>query len=586
MLIVIVLTQGCVMSQSNNIQSINIDFSKLKVLIVDDQRTAALMLKSLLNSLGVNSIDISQTYQNAIESCKKNHYDLLLTDYHLDATLNGFELLCLLRRRKYISADCGIIMISGDTSTEVILTSMAVEPDSFMTKPLTLSVIKKKLTEVRTACVERKPIYEALETHGIAVAIELCKKKLRELGHNHRIEALLLDLLIESEQWEQAERITDILKKENPTHKINLVEARLLHHKGKLAEAIAVLEQLIKRSPLIIDAYDCLSNYQKDSQHFYDALATAEAALHLTPSISHRALKVAQLAADLNKDDSLIAAGKTLAARLPIIDVGWIIRFAEFTAIFEQLYFSQHSSKNRRHLRLELKTIHHRAHSRLLPTQQPFLTSFGHITLARLFLAQDQPLKAKRRLMLGLSTYFDTITKLPSVVLADVLPALVHLGETKIIGEIYRALKLRDQFDGHSQNRLNALRSNEALMQSIKNLEKALAHCYQLASDQQADQALVLYEQIIIDYPYCSEAHIGRLQCLYQLKQFDEAKVRQSLQAVSSMPLPDDLAQWRDRLLSQMSEPHSSPRQKHIALTYKNRANRYQLTKTPTALAS
>lgn len=123
-------------------------------------------------------------------------------------------------------------------------------------------------------------------------------------------------------------------------------------------------------------------------------------------------------------------------------------------------------------------------------------------------------------------------------------------------------------------------------MQSVKNLEKALAHCYQLASDQQADQALVLYEQIIIDYPYCSEAHIGRLQCLYQLKQFDEAKVRQSLQAVSSMPLPDDLAQWRDRLLGQMSEPHSSPRQKHIALTYKNRANRYQLTNTPTALAS
>ncbi len=65
------LTQGCVMAQSNNIQLINIDFSKLKVLIIDDQRSAALMLKSLLNSLGVSNIDISQTHQNAIESCKK-----------------------------------------------------------------------------------------------------------------------------------------------------------------------------------------------------------------------------------------------------------------------------------------------------------------------------------------------------------------------------------------------------------------------------------------------------------------------------------------------------------------------------------
>lgn len=573
-------------SQSNSQQPVDVDFNKLKVLIVDDQRTAALMLKSLLHKLDINDIDISLTHQDAIESCKKNHYHLLLTDYHLDTTLNGFELLCLLRRRKYVSADCGIIMISGDTSTEVILTSMAVEPDSFMTKPITPAILKKKLLEVRTACIERKPIYEALEVHGIPKAIDECKKQLRLLGHNHRIEALLLDLLIESNQWEQAERITDILKKENPTHKVSLIEARLLHHKGKVTEAIAVLELLIQRSPLIMDAYDCLSIYQEENKQYYDALATAETALHFTPSISQRSLTVAQLAADLNKEDSLITAGKTLAARLPIIDIGWIICFAEFTAIFEQLYFSQHSNKNRRHLRQELKAIHHRAHIRILPTQQPFLTSFGHITLARLFLAQEQPLKAKRRLMLGLSTYFDAITKLPSVILADVLPALAHLGETRIIGEIYRALKLRDSFDGHSQNRLNALSTNETLMQSVKNLEKTLAHCYQLLNTQQAGQALVLYEQVLIDYPYCSEAHIGRLQCLYQAKLFSEPKIRQSLQAVTSMPLPDELAQWRDRLLTQMSAPSSSPRQMHLALAYKRRANKSLLTSDTAALAS
>ncbi|MGR5149248.1 response regulator [Photobacterium alginatilyticum] len=571
---------------SSNSQSIDIDFSKLRVLIIDDQRTAAAMLKSLLNSLGLRNIDVSLTHQQAIESCKKHHYDLLLTDYHLDATLNGFELLCLLRKRKYISADCGIIMISGDASTEVILTSMAVEPDSFMTKPVTLSGLKKKLAEVRTACIERKPIYEALEVQGLNTAIELCKKQLREQGHNHRIEALLLDLLIESGQWEQAEQITTILKRKNPTHQISLIEARLLHHKGMLADAIAVLEQLIKRSPLIMDAYDCLSQYQEESQHYYEALATAETALSFTPSISHRALRVAQLAADLNNTENLVTAGKTLASRLPIIDIGWIIRFAEFTAIFEQLYFAQSSSKSRRLLRQELKAIHHRAHSRLLPIQQPFLDCFGHITLARLYLAQEQPLKAKRRLLLGLSTYFDSITKLPSVILADVLPALVHLGETKLIGEINRALKLRDQFDGHSQNRLDALRSNEALIQSVRNLESTLAHCYQLFDIHQADQALILYEHILIDYPYCSEAHIGRLQCLYLLKQFDEDKVRQSLQAVSAMPLPDDLAQWRDNVLSLMSEPQQPPRQMRLALTYRKRVSHYLPASSQTPLAS
>ena len=570
---------------SNNEHPVEIDFSKLKLLIVDDQRTAALLFKSLLQQLNINNIDISLSYKDAIESCQKNHYDLLLIDYHLDGALNGCELTSLLRRREYISAECGVIIISGDTSTEVILTSMTVEPDGFITKPVTLSVLKKKLQEVHVTCMHRKPIYNALEIQGIPAAIRLCKKQLQKLGHDHDIEALLVDLLIEAEEWQQAERFVTILKKENPSHKVSLCEARLLHQKGKLAEAIALLKKLIRHAPLNIEFYDYLSNYQEENKQYYDALNTAERALHFTPSVSHRALTVAQLAAELDKADNLIAAGKLLAAKLPILDISWIICFAEFTAFFEQLYFTQSADRARRQLKQELKAIHQRAHTRLLPHQQPFLNSFGLITLARLLLSQGQALKAKRRLMLGLSTYFDSIAKLPSVILADALPALIHLGETRLIAGIYRALKLRDSFDGHSQNRLNALSSNEVLLQSVKHLENTLAHCAELPSTESA-QALTLYEQILVDYPYCTEAHLGRLQCLHQLKQFDEARLRQSLEAIATMPLPADLANWRDQLLAQMATPANPPHLIKITLFYKNRADRFLQAKGPSALAS
>ncbi|WP_299021338.1 response regulator [uncultured Photobacterium sp.] len=552
-----------------------INFSKLKLLIVDDQRSAALMLYSMMQKLGMKNIDTTLSYQDAIERCKIKHYDFLLVDYHLDNTLNGFELLCLLRRRKYVSASCGVIMISGDSSTEVILTSMAVEPDSFITKPVTLSVLEKKFTDARIASQQRKPIYDTLNIHGIQPAIDLCKQKLRQQGHNHRIEELLLDLLIEKGEWEQAERFTNILIKENPTHKVSLIKARIAHHKGKHAEAIAMLQQLIQHSPLNIDAYDYLSNFLEEKKQYHEALVTAETALQFTPSISHRALKVAQLAANLDKSDNVIAAGKTLAARLPIIDISWLIRFAEFTAIFEQVYFLQSYSSRRKRLRQELKAIHQRAFSRLLPHQQPFLDCFGHITMARLSLAEEQPLKAKRRLMLGLSPYFDIINKLPSVILADVLPTLINLGETKIIGEINRALKLRDSFDDHSQNRLDALKQNEALIQSVKNLETVLAHCYPLLANR-PEEALALYEQILIDYPYCTEAHLGRLQCLNQLHVFEPSQTRLSLQAISSMPLPEDLALWRDQLLSTMATANtSSPQQVQMAVTYQRKTTRY-----------
>lgn len=570
---------------SSKTEPVEVDLSKLKILIVDDQRNAALMFKSLLSQLDIGNIDIALCYEDAIGYCKKNHYDLLLIDYHLDGNLNGCELTSLLRRREYIAAECGIIMVSGDTSTEVILTSMTVEPDSFITKPVTLSLMKQKLQEVHLSSIQRRPIYETLELHGIPAAIERCKKQLRKIGHNHKIEGLMLDLLIETKQWEKVERFVNILKKENPSHKVSLSEVRLLHHKGKLTEAIALLKLLIKRTPLCIEYYDYLSNYQEENKQYYDALNTAEKAMHFTPSVSHRALAVAQLAADLDKTDNLIAAGKILAAKLPIIDISWIIRFAEFTAIFEQLYFTQNSSRHRRKLKQELKAIRQRALSRLLPAQQPFLNCFGHITLARLSLSQGQTLKAKRRLLLGLSPYFDTISKLPSVILADALPPLAHLGETRLIADVYRTLKLRDTFDGHSQNRLNALRSSEPLLQSVKNLEQSLAHCASIPEND-SNQALTQYEELLIDYPYCTEAHLGRLYRMHLQKQFDENKMKQSLQAIACMPLPDSLAQWRSQIFALLTDLSAPPRLARIALTYKARTHRYLQHNTPSALAS
>ena len=86
--------------------------------------------------------------------------------------------------------------------------------------------------------------------------------------------------------------------------------------------------------------------------------------------------------------------------------------------------------------------------------------------------------------------------------------------------------------------------------------------------------------------PDCTEAHLGRLHRLHQLKQFDENKIRQSLRAVTTMPLPYDLAQWRDQLLTQMSSAVSSPRIIRITRAYINRAERYLLATGPSALAS
>lgn len=545
-------------------------YQSVKVLIVDDQRVAAGMLKNVLKNIGVKDIHISLTYDDAINNCRQHAYDILFIDYHLDGLLNGSELITLLRRRKYLSSHCGIIMISGDHSTEVILTSLSIDPNSFITKPITAEMVERNLSATLHDRSLRAPIYDAMINDGIAQAISVCKQQLKKTGYNKKLEGLLLDLMLQDNQWQQAKKYTDILQQHNPSPALSLIKARYEHHQGNLSTAISILEKQIASSPLNIDLYDYLACYLKENNQYYDALDVARNALKLTPSISHRALKVAELAADLDKTEILTAAGNTLASHLPIIDVEWIICFAEYMAIFEQAYFKHHSAAFRRQLKQQLAIIDKKAHSRVLPIQQPFLTSYGHIIMARLALGNSQTLKAKRRLLIGLSTYFDHISSMPSVMLADALPQLVHLGETSLIEEFNQVLSNRNRFDGHSTSRLQDIQSNTILVEAIQRLEIQLANAH-LQLQHNPAKAMVIYEAILNDYPYCSEANLGCLDCITRLNLTEDKKLKHSLQAIASMPLPDHLAQWRERLFEMMTTQQATPQQMRAVLPYKKR---------------
>ncbi|MEZ8096496.1 response regulator [Photobacterium swingsii] len=553
------------MTASNKVPP-KVDWEKNKILIIDDQRSASLMLKSLLTPLGIKHIDIADTYDEAVRACRKTHYSVLITDYHLNQALNGSELICLLRSKRLLSSACGIMMISGDHSTEVILSTLSVQPDCFLTKPITNTTLKQKLTQTLTDCVIRQPVYQALEVHQPQRAIELCKQQLTQFGHNQKLSDLLLDLLVEEQAWQQLKPILAFLNAKHPSHKVTIIEAKLMHHDGYLEQAIQHLEALIERAPLCVEALDTLVQYQQFNHQAFDALNTAQRAFHLTPSASHRALIVAQQAADLNKSDELLSAGRVLANHLPIIDISWIVRFAEFNAIFEQLYFSPRTNQSRRQLLQELKGIQQRAFSRLLPAQQPFLTTYGHIVRARFYLSENKPLKAKRRALIGLSHYFDRVTKLPSVILVELLPILIHLGEVLLISEVHQTLSLRDRFDGHSLQRIYSLRSNAEAASSIKNLALQLSEAKALIVNQPID-AMRLYNQILNRYPYSSDANLGYLDAYsrqvthlnvpeeLQLDQPTQSYSRQRRQAISVMPLPADYEAWRSRIFNQLDNP-------------------------------
>ncbi|SMY35930.1 response regulator [Photobacterium andalusiense] len=532
----------------------NIDWQHVKVLIIDDQLSSALLIQNILHSIKLTTVDIATCSNTALQCCRTTSYDLILIDFHLEPHINGSELLAAIRKSNSISSHCGVVFISGDRTPEVIVTSMTMDADSFLSKPLNIGMLKQRVVTVYQACLLRRPIYTAIENNNIPTAITLCRQLLQQQGHNLEIEILLIDLLIKQQQWSQAQQLLTLFNQHSHNHKLVLRQAQLTHLQGDTSAAISMLQTLIKQVPLFVDAYDELATLLQQQQQDDNAKVIAYKALLLTPTISHRSLLVAQLAVNTNDQSLFIKVGKTLVNHLPIIDDDWIVYLAQYTAQFEQLHSQQLSLQRQQQLIKQLKKLFQQASRCLSHNQKIHLMAFRHIALAR-FTATQQALTTKRRLLHGLKRYFGQMSQAPSVIMVDALPLLIHFGETRLIGEIYQILMTRTVLDPHSHYRMAQLRQNKFLVENVRLLVDQLATAKAtITLDPQ--RAYCIYQTILRDYPYSTEAHLGRIASLLVQQQVNHLHITTSLQQLKKMPLPSPLLEWFRQLQFQYNDQH------------------------------
>ncbi|OBU23548.1 response regulator [Photobacterium aquimaris] len=532
----------------------NINWQHVKVLIIDDQLSSALLIQNILHSIKLTTVDIATSSSSALQCCRTTSYDLILIDFHLEAHINGSELLTAIRKSNCISAHCGVVFISGDRTPEVIVTSMTMDADSFLSKPLNIGMLKQRVVTVYQACLLRRPIYTALENNQIPTAIRLCRQLLQQRGHNIEIEILLIDLLLKQQQWSQAQQLLTLFSQHSHNHKLVLRQAQLTHHQGDTSAAICILQTLIQQVPLFVEAYDELAILLQQQQQDDNAKVIAYKALLLTPTINQRSLLVAQLAVNTNDQSLFIKVGKTVVNHLPIIDDDWIVYLAQYTARFEQLHSQQLSPQRQRRLIKQLKKLFQQANRRLTHNQKKCLTAFRHITLAR-FTATLQPLTTKRRLLYGLRMYFGQMSQAPTAIMVDALPLLIHFGETRLIGEIYQILMTRTALDPHSHYRMAQLQQNKFLVENVRLLVAQLATAKAtITLDPQ--RAYCIYQTILRDYPYNTEAHLGRIASLLALQQVNHLHITSSLQQMKKMPLPSPLLEWFEQLQHQYNDQH------------------------------
>lgn len=109
-----------------------LNWSALRVLVVEDNRNFQLIIQTILKSLGVRDIRMASSGKEGLEKLA-DPVDLILCDWRMDG-MDGLEFVAEALRR---GASGKIIMMSGYSSEEVRDQALQVGVDDFLEKPIT-----------------------------------------------------------------------------------------------------------------------------------------------------------------------------------------------------------------------------------------------------------------------------------------------------------------------------------------------------------------------------------------------------------------------------------------------------------------
>jgi len=130
----------------------DIDFAKLKILVVDDEMFMRSLVRSHLNEMGVIGANIEFAI-NGIEAAKllkkdENIFNLILLDLEMPA-VDGFTLLDFVRNSKRPEIrNVPVIVLTGHTDQGSVVKAAQVGIQGYIGKPVSRKDLEKRISAV------------------------------------------------------------------------------------------------------------------------------------------------------------------------------------------------------------------------------------------------------------------------------------------------------------------------------------------------------------------------------------------------------------------------------------------------------
>ncbi|ARU58310.1 response regulator receiver [Oleiphilus messinensis] len=259
-------------------------YSKLKFLVVDDFENFRLSIRQMLRSFGVEHIDTASNGEEAVQRCTYERYDIVLCDYNMGDRKNGQHILEELRFKKLIRRTGLFILITAETSKDIVMGAREYAPDGYIAKPITKAVLQKRLD----ALIEQReillPINQEIDKENYPAAITACDQILRQkTKYTTWCLRTMGELYLLTGDYAHARKVyEDILSsREIPWARLGVGKVQIAEQQYK--EAIDTFKGILEQNKDMVEAYDYLAEIYRLQGKSKEAQKHLEKATQLSP---------------------------------------------------------------------------------------------------------------------------------------------------------------------------------------------------------------------------------------------------------------------------------------------------------------
>lgn len=237
-----------------------ISYADKSFLVIDDFPEFRRSLRTMVQQLGAEDIDMAATGDEAINHCQRRRYDVILSDYNLGEGKDGQQVLEELIERKLLRRSTVFVMTTAENSTAMVMGALEYQPDAYLTKPFNKVSLQARLDKLMEKREALAGIDHALEKDDLAQAIALCDQEINQ-GSRYALacQRTKAELLEQQDRLDEAAAIYASLSAERPVPWAMLGLARVTLGKGEAEAARKQFEDVIKQLPTLTPAYDGLA---------------------------------------------------------------------------------------------------------------------------------------------------------------------------------------------------------------------------------------------------------------------------------------------------------------------------------------